>query len=161
MKSYVLTGKIAERTYDSILKDIDKGKNPKITVGLGLSCEDINKIASLDLPIHVRGENWNRELSNTTVLLHQNSSECVLIDFLVTKNSIKRIYEVVEELINNAHLFGTKLLLREWPLDFLRIHAEEWNRLIVSCLDHGIEMCWDSDKFAATHRYEDYFRNIT
>jgi len=160
MKHYVLSGKVTDMLYDQILLDIDQNKEFKLTIGYGLDASEINKIAALGVPVHIRGEIWNDELSETTQLLHRNLAECVLIEFLVNKNSISRLNEVIQEMNEKPDLFGAKLLLREWPLEFLKIPDEDWNKLIVTISDHEIEMCWDEDKFAATHRYLDYVKEM-
>lgn len=152
MNKYYLYGKIDNEEYDQILLDIDNGIEVKLTVASDVSEDDIVKIAALGQPIFISAKPDTLDFAKRILAY---DPECVVIELPITKQSFQDSVEFLQELATNPSLKKVSVLLMDPDKSVSEI---DWNILIINCLDHGINLCWQYE--SATGRYSEYLRSI-
>lgn len=159
MIEYKLEGKIDPRLFDLMLFDIDNKVEIKITCGAGISNNDANKIAALGQPLFVRAS-IDEGVKSTIENLMNNSADYVLIELPVSAMglSMGNVYGFISCYNEDKSFNGTSICLIDAQSTPYLVTDDQWNNLIVHCLDHDIQLCWSYD--AAGARYTNYLRSI-
>jgi hypothetical protein len=160
MKNYTLEGKVDSAVYDDILFDIDHGVEVEITCGPGISLEDANKIAALGQPVNVKAYHGDA-IADTVANLVSNSPECVIVDLTISSIglSIGNTRQFLNDYMSDPRFAGSKLrLVNSNSTPNAPVPSSTWNNIIVTCLDHGVVLCWNGH--AASDRYTEYLKSI-
>ena len=160
MIEYTLEGKVDPEIFDLILFDIDHKVDVKIICGPNINNNDANKIAALGLPVFVKRAAVDSGVKETVENLVNNEAECVVIELPISALGLHlgRVYEFVYEYITERSYAGTKLCLIDAMSTPHIVTDDQWNSLIVHCIDNNISLCWAYD--AAGARYTKYLRSI-
>lgn len=161
MKTYQISNMTTEETFNEILLAIDHGVEVTIKVGAELEQPIACKTAALGQPVFFDCHFWYAGAKETLENMLAYSPEDLIVNIYVQDGNHEEILKMIYEIVMDPKLADLKVCLIEPKLDDPSRYLDEqkWNELIVSCLDHRANLCWNYE--SASYRYVNYLRETT
>lgn len=166
MKYYYFSNdtKKPESQFNQIMVDLDHGIDIQILLGPNIDDHLANKIAAIGQPVYMDiavGGLVDEKIKTINSLI-DNLAEEVNILVNVSNLTITSVYETINTILSNKNLSSIKIMLYEdeymdYDYDYA-LNEQEWNRLIVYCYDHNVNLSWKGE--AAGYRYSKYLNEI-
>lgn len=162
MKEYHISEYTPAEIFEEILLAKDNGIPVKLNCIAEMTEDVACKTAAFGLPCIVEGWHWFHGVETTLENLLRFSPDELVLNVHVMRSTInKEVRDCIDGLTANPKFADVKVCLTEAGMNDPTNYATEqqWNELIVCCLDRNVKLSWDYD--AAGYRYINYLKEIS